>query len=77
MFNPLVDSLSTLKDNEIENKIQELSRKYFMAHNPALQQQIGTILEMYKQEIYSRRAIEAQKNRESGNSHLDNLIKVS
>lgn len=78
MFNPLVDSFSKLSDSEIDDKISELSRKYFISHNPQVQMQISTILEMYKQEAQSRRAKAAQKQAEQdGESGLDNLINVS
>ena len=79
MFNPLVDNLSSLTDNEVELKISELSRKYFMSRNPQVQDQISNILEMYKQEMYVRQA--QQKNQlqidQNDNNGLDNLIKVS
>ena len=74
MFNPLVDSFSELTDSEIENKISELGRKYFQSHNPQVQQQIATILEMYKEEARSRRAKQFTQN---GNNDLDSLINIS
>lgn len=79
MFNPLVDSFESLTDNQIEDKISELSRKYFSTRNPQLQMQIATILDMYKVEAQSRRAIAMQKMRDEqdGESGLDNLINVS
>ena len=78
MFNPLVDDLSQLQDSEIENKISELSRKYFQARNPDLQRQIAVILEMYKQEIVTRREkARLQQNQENGEEGLDNLINIS
>jgi len=78
MFNPLVDNFDTLSDSEIENKISELSRKYFISRNPQLQQQISTILEMYKQEMQSRQAKQKLKMQEqNGDNGLDNLINVS
>ena len=42
MYNPLVDNLSELKTVELEAKITELTKKYFIAQstNPALAQQI-------------------------------------
>lgn len=79
MFNPLVN-MNDLTDSEIENKISELGRKYFQTHNPQLQAQIATVLEMYKTEARARRAIAAQRereNNENGENSLDSLIKVS
>jgi hypothetical protein len=79
MLNPLVDSLDSFTIVELEDKVLELQRKYFMTHNPSVQAQIANILEIYQQEVRSRRAIEAQRQREQqdGDNSLDNLIKVS
>jgi hypothetical protein len=77
MFNPLVDSLESLSDSEIDAKISELGRKYFLSHNPHVQQQIATILEMYKDEARSRRAKQYQKNQQNTDNGLDSLINIS
>ena len=76
MFNPLVDDLSILEDSEVETKISELSRKYFQARNPELQRQVSVILEMYKQEILTRRE-KARIEQQNGDEGLDNLINIS
>lgn len=77
MFNPLVDSFDNLSDHEIEDKIVELGRKYWMTRNPQVQQQISVILDMYKQESHSRRARAYQQSQENSDSDLDNLINIS
>ena len=79
MINPLVDSLADLSINELEEKIVVLQRRYFMTANPGVQHQISNFLEIYKQEVQTRRAIEyeRQKNQENGESGLDDLINVS
>ena len=79
MLNPLVDSLENFTVTELENKIVELQRKYFMTHNPQVQAQISNILYIYKEEVQTRRAIEYQrlKDQENGENGLDSLIKVS
>ena len=41
MFNPLVDNLADLTTNELEKKIAELSKKYFLTGNPQVQSQIS------------------------------------
>ena len=76
MFNPLVDSFSKLSDSEVEDKIIELSRKYVQSYNPQLQMQVGTILEMYKEELRARRA-KANMPSDDGENSLDNLINIS
>lgn len=77
MFNPLVDNFNDLTDSEIEDKISELGRKYFISRNPQVQQQIATVLEMFKDEARSRRAKQYAQQQQSGDSDLDNLIKIS
>lgn len=77
MFNPLVDSFDSLSDSEIDAKISELARKYFQSHNPQLQQQVATILEMYKEEARCRRAKQYQKIQQNNDNGLDSLINIS
>lgn len=77
MFNPLVDSFDDLTDSEVDDKIQELSRKYWQTKNTSLQQQISTVLEMFKAEAATRRAKQLQKSQTDSESGLDNLINVS
>jgi hypothetical protein len=79
MLNPLVDSLADLSVTELEDKVVVLQRRYFMTSNPGVQQQIQNFLEIYQEEVQTRRAIEynRQKNAENGESGLDKLINVS
>lgn len=75
-FNPLVDSLSDLSTGELTDKINELSRKYFMTNNPEVQNQIRAVLEMYNSEAATRQAKEIENN-QNGENSLDNLINIS
>ena len=79
MLNPLVDSLADLSVTELEDKVVVLQRRYFMTSNPGVQQQIQNFLEIYQEEVQTRRAIESnrQKNSENGETGLDKLINVS
>ena len=78
MFNPLLDNFDDLTDSEIENKISELSRKYFISRNPQVQQQIAVVLDMFKQELSSRIAkARLQEQEQNGENGLDNLINIS
>lgn len=77
MLHPLGQDLSLLKDTELEQKIMELSRKYFMTNNPAVRDQIAGMLDAYKIEMQERRSrvlTQEYQNRETG---LDDLIKVN
>jgi hypothetical protein len=80
MIHPLVNNLSEFTDSQLEDKAQELQRKYFKTNNPQLQVQIANILDIYKEELNTRRSIAAQKQREQMDSNgkdLDSLINVS
>ena len=73
---PLVNNLDTFKTVEIEAKIAELSKKYFLTNNPDLQFQIGSVLESYKAELQQRRSDDWKKAQENRDKGLDKLIKI-
>ena len=81
MFNPFIDSLSELSTNELNQKIQEISKKHFLAQrstsNPEVQHQLLTILNMYKEEVFTRREKELLNQNEIGKDDLDKLINIS
>ena len=77
LMHPLVNNLSALKDADIENKIQDLTRKYFMSNNFDLQQQIGMVLNSYKEEMANRQRLAYEKMMQTRNKDLDKLINVS
>jgi hypothetical protein len=77
MLHPLETDLSSLKDSEVEEKLQELSRKYFTAQRlgkPELLTQLATFVTIYKQEL-SKRYFEKTKIDFDGD--LDQLINVN
>lgn len=75
MFNPLIDNLSSLSDSEIEQRILELSKKYFTAARlgkPEYLTQIQTAIIMYKEE----RSRRSQSRKDDLDNDLDQLINV-
>ena len=76
-MHPLINNLSDLKDIEIENKILELSKKYYQTYNGNLQYQIRLMLDVYNEELRSRRTKLLQQQLENRNQDLDKLIKVN
>lgn len=77
MLHPLGQDLSLLKDAELEEKVSDLTRKYFITHNPMLREQIASMLDAYRLELQDRRSrvlTQEYQNREKG---LDNLINVN
>jgi hypothetical protein len=77
MFHPLETDLSTLKDQELEDKILELNKKYFTAYRlgkPELLTQITTFITIYKDEM-SKRTMKRLSG--STDDDLDHLINVN
>jgi hypothetical protein len=76
-MHPLIDELSGLKDSEIESKINDLTRKYFMVRNPGVQAQLIAVLDSYKEELNIRRQREYENMVNNRDKGLDKLINVS
>jgi hypothetical protein len=80
MFNPLIENPSKLKDQDLENKILDLSRKYGIAMRlgqGGVAQQIVITLDAYRMEQQTRQ-IEAMKTIQDKQKKqgLDDLINV-
>lgn len=76
MFHPLAEDYTKLKESEIEERLQDLSRKYFQAHNSSVKQQIAIFIDIYKTELQFRR-LKTFENQQKNNKDLDKLIKVN
>lgn len=79
MFNPLIEDLSHLKDDELTSKISELIKKYNMAlklGNGAVAQQIVVAVESYRAEQTKRQQEAAKQLLARQNKDLDGLINV-
>ena len=75
MFHPLVSDLSGLKDNEIEDQLLELNKKYYLAARLGsrdLLTQLSTLITMYRQELQIRYA----KKNQQDDDGLGQLINV-
>lgn len=75
MFNPIVDNLHQFTDNELEERILDLSKKYSAAARlgkPELLTQISILVTMYKEER-SKRYLEKKNQLDDD---LDQLINV-
>jgi hypothetical protein len=80
MFHPLLASTAELKTPELEEKISELNKKYFIAArsgNSGLCQQILVALEAYRYELQNRNLALKQIPTNNGNVDLDGLINIS
>jgi len=76
-MHPLAEDFSKLKDVEIENRIQDLNKKYWQAHNPSVQHQISMFLDLYNEELRNRRAKQWQQQYQNRDKDLDKLINVN
>ncbi len=76
-MHPLIEDLTILKDNEIESKILDLSKKYWVAKNPEVQFQIRLLLDQYNEELRTRRSKLLQQQYQNRNQDLDKLIKIN
>jgi hypothetical protein len=77
MYNPLLDNIEKLKDNELEAKINDLTKKWGHAArmgNGSVCSQIETIFYSLKEEQRKRQATSMALN--SKNQNLNDLIKV-
>ena len=76
MYTPFEENLSDLKDNELEEKLQELTKKYYTAARlgkPELLTQLSYFIKIYKDEM-AKRAYRNTKSQFDGD--LDQLINV-
>jgi len=76
-MHPLVHDLDKLKDAELEQKIFDLTKKYFSTRNPDLQHQMVMVLDSLKEELGRRRQAALAKMMASSDKNLDKLINVS
>jgi len=79
MYNPLAEDPSHLKDSELEEKINELGRKYAIACRLGMGQVIEQLIisiEMYRTELTKRNQESLKKASGKTKGNLDDLINV-
>jgi len=79
MFNPLLENLSSLKDTDLEERVNDLNRKYTIAlqmGNASLAQQVLVLIEALKEETARRQRESTKKVLQKQNKDLDNLINI-
>ena len=76
-MHPLQPDITGLTDQELENKITELTKKYFQAIRfvPGAAQQVSMMIEGYKWE-QQRRQLEKSKRSREDDPTFDDLIKI-
>ncbi|SVC82246.1 uncharacterized protein METZ01_LOCUS335100 [marine metagenome] len=75
MLHPFTQNVSELSDKEIDEKLSDLTKKFFQTRNPDAKSQIQLLMNSYKLEISERQI----KARLLGNDNkgLDKLIDIS
>lgn len=76
-MHPLIEDFSSLKNQDLENKINDLTNKYFLTKNMYVREQIVNLLNTYKEELYNRQQRELEKAMNTRDQDLDNLINIS
>lgn len=78
MFHPLQPDLTNLSDNEIDEKIKELSKAYFNAtrFSPSASNQVLMLLDGYKMEKAVRDQKRMEQVQKTYDSDLDDLINI-
>ncbi len=77
-MHPLINDLSFLTDNEIEEKILKLNKAYHISQNEEVRHQIILTLDTYKIELQERQTKKKiEENKRQDENDLDNLINVS
>jgi hypothetical protein len=75
MFHPLIGDLAEFKDQEIENKLIELNKKFYVAArfgNQDLLTQLSTVITIYREELGKRHALKLK----NADGDLGQLINV-
>jgi histidinol phosphatase-like enzyme len=79
MFHPLLEDPSTLKDQELENKILDLSKKYHISlrmGQGGVANQILIALQMYKENQFIRQQELIKNTIKKQGPEIDDLINV-
>lgn len=78
MFHPLINDLRGIKDQDLELKVVELTKKYQIAARMGqgmAAHQLALLIEIYKEEVHKRQD-ESLKKLASKDKDLDDLINV-
>lgn len=77
MNHPLIGDYKNLTDVELQERVSNLSTKYWQTQNPEVRSQMTLILDELKEELRTRNEKSLQNNSEDDNKDLDSLIKIS
>jgi hypothetical protein len=77
-MHPFASGLSSLSDQELDNKIIELTKKYYQSlrYSPSIASQVVLLLSTYKTEQQDRAIAKSKKVSENGEDDINELIKI-
>ena len=76
-MHPLFEDTTELSDNDLEEKVIDLTKRYWQTANPQAQQQIILLIDSYRLDLETRRYRQKLANEAiNSQSELDKLIKV-
>jgi len=75
-MHPLINNLSDLNDTQLETKLSDLNRKYWLATNQDMRFQLAMIIEDYQNELQQRRLKVWKKQQDEMDVDLASLIRV-
>ena len=73
MLQQFAHNLTELSDKDLDDKLSELTKKYFQTRNPEAKHQLQLMINSYKLEMNERLI----KSRQNDNKGLDKLIDIS
>lgn len=73
-MHPFMDNLENYVDENIKEKLTDLTNKYWKTSNPDVQQQIILAIDTLNLEIQRRQSV---KNQSTDIKDIDNLINIS
>jgi len=76
-MHPGIGDLSDLTENQLDEKITQLSRYYHVTANDDVRRQMILVLDEYKLELETRRMQAKKKMQQDSDNDLDNLINIS
>lgn len=78
MFHPLQPDLTALTEQQLDDGIRDLTKKYFSAtrFSPTAASQIVMLLDGYREEKVKREMQRVEQTKSNYNSDLDGLINI-
>tara|TARA_B100001093_G_scaffold405060_1_gene393234 strand:- start:12 stop:245 length:234 start_codon:yes stop_codon:yes gene_type:complete len=77
MSHPLLEDLTVLSEADLQERLTNISTKYWQTQNPDVQSQMVVIIDELKHELRLRSSKPVENSEDDGDNSLDNLINIS